>query len=228
MVLGSVFLAECRRVRRTQRGRTSPLTAVRAIALQEIEKTLQHKEAVDPRQYVPEHVVFKYGHLFEPSEAAKLPPQRPGFDMEIDLQKDAAGNEHPLPCGPLYDMTRELLVLWKTLRELLDKGYLRASNSVAGAPVLFVKKPGGGIRFCCDYRAPNAITRKDRYPLPPITETLRDLAKAKWFTKLDVATAFNKFRIAKGYKAKTAFWTRFGLHEWKVRPFGLTRTLAAF
>jgi hypothetical protein len=45
----------------------------------------------------------------------------------------------------------ELLVLRKTLTELLDKDFIRASNSPAAAPVLIVKKPGGGIRFCVDY-----------------------------------------------------------------------------
>jgi len=55
----------------------------------------------------------------------------------------------------------ELIVLWKTLTELLDKGFIRASNSLTGALVLFVKKLGGGLRFYIDYWRLNAITRKD-------------------------------------------------------------------
>ena len=62
----------------------------------------------------------------------------------------------------------ELLVLRKTLTELLDKGFIRVSNSPAAAPILFIRKPGGGLRFCVDYRALNKLTRKDRYPLPLI------------------------------------------------------------
>ena len=58
-------------------------------------------------------------------------------------------------------MTRdELLVLWETLNELLDKGFIRASNSPVGAPVLFVKKEGG-FRFYVDYWGSNDITKKD-------------------------------------------------------------------
>ncbi|CAP70936.1 uncharacterized protein PODANS_3_9920, partial [Podospora anserina S mat+] len=49
--------------------------------------------------------------------------------------------------------------------ELLDKNFIRASSSPASAPVLFVKKPGEGLRFCVDYRGLNAITRKDPLPL---------------------------------------------------------------
>ena len=62
----------------------------------------------------------------------------------------------------------ELLLLRKTVLELLDKGFIRVSISPASAPVLFARKPGGGLRFCVDYRALNATTVKDRYPLPLI------------------------------------------------------------
>ena len=122
----------------------------------------------------------------------------------------------------------ELLVLRKTLTELLDKNFIRVSQSSAAAPVLFARKPGGGLRFCVDYRALNAITQKDRYPLPLIRETFRLISKARWFTKLDIIVAFNKIRIAEGEEWKTAFRTRFGLFEWLVLPFGLTSGPATF
>ncbi|XP_044724606.1 reverse transcriptase (RNA-dependent DNA polymerase) domain-containing protein [Hirsutella rhossiliensis] len=86
----------------------------------------------------------------------------------------------------------------------------REELSAAAAPVLFVRKPNGGLRFCCDYRA------------------LNNLAKAKWFTKLDVVAAFHKIRMAPGHEGKTAFRTRFGLYEWLVCPFGLSGAPASF
>ncbi|KAL5596424.1 uncharacterized protein BROUX77_007108 [Berkeleyomyces rouxiae] len=95
-------------------------------------------------------------------------------------------------------------------------------------PFLFVRKPGGGLRFCVDYRGINAITEKDRYPLPLISETLRSLAKARYFTKVDVRAAFHKIRVKEGDEWKTAFRTRFGLYEWLVTPFGLTGAPATF
>jgi hypothetical protein len=73
----------------------------------------------------------------------------------------------------------ELLVLRKELTSLLEKGFIRVSSSLALALVLFAKKLGGGLRLCIDYRALNAITKKDRYPLPLIRETLNNLSKAK-------------------------------------------------
>jgi len=91
----------------------------------------------------------------------------------------------------------ELLVLRKTFIDLLDKGFIRVSNSLVTALILFIKKPEGGLRFCIDYRRLNRVIKKDCYPLPFIYETLRNINKAKWFTKLDVIAVFYKLRIFK-------------------------------
>jgi hypothetical protein len=62
----------------------------------------------------------------------------------------------------------ELLVLRKFLEENLFKGFIRASLSPVASPVLFAKKPNGGLCFCIDYQALNTIIIKNRYPLPLI------------------------------------------------------------
>ena len=93
----------------------------------------------------------------------------------------------------------------KYVDEHLAKGVIRPSTSAAASPVILVKKPGGGLRLYVDYRAINAITIKNRYLILYIRETLTQLSKATYFTKLDIVAAFNRIRIAKGYKYKTAF-----------------------
>ena len=92
----------------------------------------------------------------------------------------------------------ELLYLRKTLTDLLGKNFIQVSQSPAAAPILLVRKPGGGIRFCIDYRGLNEQTIKDRYPLLLIRETLRNIGQALWFTKLDIIAAFYKIRIQPG------------------------------
>jgi hypothetical protein len=192
-----------------------------AASLQDIEKALRHKAYTDPRSKLPQHY-HHYLEVFDRNRADQLPPLRgPQVDHRIELvDHDEKGNKVEPPWGPLFNMSwEELLVLRKTLTEYLDKGFIRVSNSPAAAPVLFVRKPGGGLRFCCDYRALNRLTKKDRYPLPLIHETLERIGKARWFTKLDVIAAFHKIRIAEGDEWLTAFRTRFGLFEWLVTPF---------
>jgi hypothetical protein len=122
----------------------------------------------------------------------------------------------------------ELKALKKWLEENLRKGFIRPSSSPAASPILFVKKPGGGLRFCVDYRALNAISAKDRYPLPLTKESLNNLKGMKYFTKIDIISAFNNLRIKEGLEYLTAFRTKFGLYESLVMPFGLTGAPATF
>ena len=208
--------------------RSSGSTRTFSASLQDIQKALAPKVQLDPREKLPPSLKDLY-RIFLQKEADKLPPHRgPEIDHAIPLE-EKDGKPAEIPWGPLYSMNREeLLVLRKELTSYLDKGFTRASKSSAAAPVLFVRKPGGGLRFCVDYRALNAISKKDRYPLPLIKETLAQVGKAKWFTKLDVIQAFHRIRIAEGDEWKTAFRTRFGLYEWLVTPFGLANAPSTF
>ena len=171
------------------------------VTLDDINKALRLKPrltAAEAAKRLPEQV-RDFAHLFADNEGAEeLPPSRGSLDHAINLQRENGKTLTP-PWGPLYNMTREeLLVLRKTLTDLLKKGWIRPSNSPAASPVLFAKKPNGGLRLCVDYRGLNAITIPDRYPLPLFQETLRQLSKAKWFTKLDVKSAFHRVRIREG------------------------------
>jgi hypothetical protein len=161
--------------------------------------------------------------IFREAVANRLPPHR-SHDLSIKLKPDFQP-----PFGPLYSLSRfELEALKEWLEKNLKKGFIRASSSPAGAPILFTKKPDGSLRLCVDYRGLNEGTIKNRYPLPLIQETLMRLSRAKWFTKLDVRDAYNLIRVANGDEWKTAFRTRYGLYESLVMPFGLTNAPATF
>jgi len=201
-----------------------------AASMRDIEKALVSKKELSPEE-IRKRLPKEYAEYWDAFAHDKedIPPLRGAMDCAIDLTKDSNGNEAIAPWGPLYSMSREeLLVLRKTLTELLSKGFIKVSHSAAAAPVLFAKKPGGGLRFCVDYRSLNAITVKDRYPLPLIQETLRQVGQAKWYTKLDVRAAFHRLRVRLADTWKTAFRTRYGLFEWNVMPFGLANGPAAF
>jgi hypothetical protein len=107
-------------------------------------------------------------------------------------------------------------------------GFIRPSKSSHGAPVLFVKKKDGSLRLCVDFRGLNKISKKDRYPLPLITDLLNAPRKARLYTKIDLRHAYHLVRIAEGDEWKTAFRTRYGSFEWLVMPFGLTNAPVAF
>ena len=187
-----------------------------AASLDDVAKSLKPKRFIDPATVVPEEF-HDLLDVFSKREADKLPPHR-SYDHKIVLMEGAVPSS-----GPLYKMSApELLVLQKYLKENLAKGFIRASSSPCSSPVLFARKPSGGLRFCVDYRALNAITVKNRYPIPLIQETLDRLAKAVIFSKFDIVAAFNKLRMQKGQEWMTAFKTRYGLFEYDVLPFGLS------
>jgi hypothetical protein len=81
------------------------------------------------------------------------------------------------------------------LEEALTTGRIRQSKSPLGAPVFFIKKKDGKLRFVQDYRALNAVTRKNRYPLPLINDLIYWLTGARYFTKLDVRWGYNNVCI---------------------------------
>ena len=122
----------------------------------------------------------------------------------------------------------ELETVKEYLLKNLDKGFIEPSSAPFATPVLFVKKANKSLRFYIDFRALNNITRKDRYPLPLIDETLARLLGARIFTKLDIRQAFYRIRIAPEAKKLTTFRTRYGAYKYKVLPFGLTNSPSTF
>ena len=160
--------------------------------------------------------------VFSEDEANEL-AEHGSHDHEIDTEG------HQPPFGPLYNLSAdELKVLREYIDENLAKGFIRPSTSPAGAPILFVKKKDGSLRLCVDYRGLNKITKKNRYPLPLISEALDRVSGAKIYSKLDIRAAYNQIRIRDGDEWKTAFRTRYGHFEYCVMPFGLANAPATF
>ena len=170
-----------------------------------------------PREYLP------FADVFSKAASDKLPPHR-SYDHHIHLE----GNNN-LGYSPLYSQTTEELKLTKQyLLDNLDKGFIVPSQAPYASPVLFVKKPNGGLRFCIDFRKLNNLSKKDRYPLPLIDETLARLNRAKVFTKLDIRQAFHRIRMDPESEDLTTFRTRYGSYKCKVVPFGLTNGPATY
>jgi len=164
-----------------------------------------------------------YADVFSKAKASELPPHR-DYDLKIDLEE---GTSPPL--GTLYSLSPvELSALRTFIDENLNTGFIHPTASSHAAPVLFVKKKDGSLCLCVDFRGLNKITKKDRYPLPLISDLLDSPSCAKIYSKIDLRHAYHLVRIAPGDEWKTAFCTHYGSYEWLVMPFGLTNAPAAF
>ena len=143
--------------------------------------------------------------VFSPELATELPEHTEINTHAIDLEE----GKQP-PYGPIYSLGPVELKTLKTYIETnLANGFICPSKSLAGAPILFDKKPDGSLRLCVDYQGLNNITIKNRYPLPLVGKSLDCLSRAKRFTQLDLTGVYHQMRIKEGDKWKTAFQTRY-------------------
>ncbi len=180
-------------------------------SMADIEKVLTSQKKTDLRTILSDHY-HEFLNVFNHTMTEKLPPLR-GEDTDHQIELKRVDEKEPkVPWGPLYNMAREeLLMLRKTLTELLNKQFIQVSNSSAAASVLFIQKSEGELQFCVNYCDLNWITRKNCYSLSLIYETLWNIKRAQWYIKLNVIAAFHKIQIAAEDEWKTVFHMRYRL-----------------
>jgi hypothetical protein len=114
------------------------------------------------------------------------------------------------------------------IKELMGKGFIRASLSPWGAPVVFVGKKDGTQRMCVDYMSLNDVTIKNKYPLPRIEDLSDQMRGAKVFSKIDLRSGYHQMKTRPLDIPKTAFTVRYRLYEYMVMSVGLTNAPAYF
>src|SRR5208282_3751563 len=211
-----------------QRNQASPGAIIFITSLCEIDQLIQEKQETlpDPELTDEELVDRKlpaqykdFQGVFSKAASNRLPPHRP-YDHKIELEQS---KDLDLAFSPLRQQTaEELLATKKYIVENLGNGFIEPSQAPFAAPILFVRKADGSLRLCIDFRKLNNLTKKDRYPLPLLDETLARMGNARIFTKLDIRQAFHRIHMHPDSEDLTTFRTRYGTYKCKVMPFGLT------
>jgi transposase InsO family protein len=118
------------------------------------------------------------------------------------------------------------------VQEMLKKGVIEPSDSPWNAPVVLIPKRSStgqaSYRFCVDYRALNAVTRPDAYPLPLLEDSVQALHGCRYYSVLDAYSGYWQVRLAEEDKAKTAFSTPSGHFAFCRLPFGVGNGPASF
>jgi len=139
------------------------------------------------------------------------------YDHKIELIDEKISSR-----SRLYHMSGYKLQKVKNyLIKHLNKDFISSSSASYASLILFVEKKDDSLRFCVDYRKLNALTKRNRYPLSLIDETLARIQESKYLTRLNIIVAFNKLRMHSGSEDLTIFITSFDFYKYHVMPFEL-------
>ena len=150
-----------------------------------------------------------------------------GFTDRVEHHIDTMGAK------PIKEAMRRIpLAKRKTEREevrkMLKKGVIEPSVSPWSSNIVLITKKDGSTRFCVDYLRLNAVTKKDSYPLPNISQCLDALAGSVWFSCMDLNAGYWQLAVAPEHREKTVFATSMGLYQFVKMPFGLVSAPSDF
>ena len=129
-------------------------------------------------------MVCEFPDVF-PDDLPGMPP-----DREVEFSIELLPGTAPIAKRQYRMAPVEQEELKKNIDELLAKGYILPSSSPWASLVLFVEKKDGAKRMCVDYRALNAVTIKNKYPLPRIDDLFDQLQGACVFSKIDLRSGY--------------------------------------
>ena len=143
---------------------------------------------------------------------------------------------HPIVTGnalPVKSRYYRVPISWEEeiniqVQEMIDNEIIRPSSSPWNSPIILAKKKDNTMRFVCDFRGLNNVTKKDTYPLPHMRDVIDKMHGSKYWTTLDAASAYWSMPLREEDKEKTAFSAPRGKYEFNVTCYGLTNAGASY
>jgi len=185
---------------------------------------IKHLDTKDYKMLGP--VLRKYKHLFYGISNREL-----GCTCQVEHSINM-GDAKPIKRNPYRTPLALKPVVEKHVEDMLEKNIIEPSMSPWSSSIVLVhKKSKDGsnkYRFCVDYRALNAVTKPDAYPIKIIVDTLDSLGQSKIFTVLDMASGYHQIPIKPDHKEKTAFSCHRGHFQFNKMPFVLNNAPATY
>ena len=113
--------------------------------------------------------------------------------------------------------------------ELERLGIIERCESSWNAPIVHIRKKGGTMRLCIDYRRLNKQTVTTRFPMPEVNDTVFGTHHGvQWFSALDISKAYYHLPLEEESRDYTAFSTPRAHWRFRRLPFGLKNAPAQF
>ena len=158
-------------------------TTTESTSFEDLGVNVDTKNLSDDQQEQAKTLLSKWSDIFSkgPTDLGKADIVR----HEINLTDEPPFKDpyRRIPPG-LYEEDR------LNLKEMLEAGAIRESQSPFSSNVVLVRKKDGSLRFCIDFRKLNGRTIRDAYTLPRIDDTINTLLGAKFFSKLDLRSGY--------------------------------------
>lgn len=148
-----------------------------------------------------------------------------GYEARIDLLMDKYCSKRPYRCTVEDKKEIEMQIA-----QLLDKKLIEESYSPFAAPVTlaFKREENKKSRLCIDFRDLNKIISPQPQPFPLIEDLVIKTRNCKYFSTLDINSAFWSIPLRIEDREKTGFITQEGHFQWTCLPFGLKTAPATF
>ena len=147
------------------------------------------------------------------------------FEYHIELKDD---NTTPPP-QVIYDYPQGVREEGRELlKELIQEGVAVESESEWSFPIVLVRKPSGGLRFCVDYRKLNKLVKPDKFPVPKIERYLEILGGEGLYTVVDLESGYFQLPLDKESQKYTAFSDGEKHYEFTRLPMGILPAVQVF
>ena len=169
-----------------------------------------------------EQLITKYENIFSKNDDDIGCSNLPEHTIVIDTDIPIRAKYRPIPVAQREYAEKEI-------KRLMDLGIIEPTSSPYHSPAFLVKRPKGGYRLVCDFRAINKHIVRSFQPLPAIESITHSFSGCSWFSKMDMNHGYFQVKLSEQSKPITACSIPgIAMFQFTRVPLGITSAVGHF